>query len=409
MSHKTCSSIRLLSFAALGPFLFGYSTAIISGALLFLRTHFSPSLFQEGMMVSAVLLGALLGSTLAGKVADHIGRKRTILITAFLFIVGSIICTVTPTIELFILGRFICGAAVGLTSVITPLYLTEFAPVEKRGAFVSVNQFSVTVGILCAYLINYAFAFSANWRAMFALALVPAVIQFFGMFFLPESPAWNKGTLTRKKWKELWNPRLKKALIIGLGLNIFQQITGINVIIYYAPMIFQMAGFASVEGAIFASIGIGGINVIATLLSLWMLDKLGRVPLLLIGLSGMAISLFAVSWGFFTESLIIDRLAMVGLILYVACFAIGIGVTTALIISEIYPVQARAKAMSLATFSNWLFNFFVAFTFPYLFKALNAAGSFFLYGVICLFALLFVYYFVPETKGKTFDQIQSKL
>ena len=409
MSHKTCSSIRLLSFAALGSFLFGYTTAIISGALLFLKTQFSPTLFQEGLIVSGILLGALFGAISAGKVADTIGRKKAILITALLFILGTIICSLAQNIPIFISGRFIAGIAVGLTSVITPLYLTEFAPVNKRGAFVSVHQLSITVGILCAFLVNYAFAFSGNWRAMFALALVPSVVQFLGMLFLPESPAWKKGELKSKKWKELWTPRIKKALVIGLGLNIFQQITGINVVIYYAPLIFQMAEFASAKTAIFASIGIGAINVIATFLSLWMLDKLGRVPLLLIGLSGMAISLFVVSWGFFTESPLIDRLAMVGLISYVACFAIGIGVTTALIISEIYPVHVRAKAMSLATLSNWLFNFIVAFTFPYLFNAFNAAGSFCLYGAICLLALAFIYFYVPETKGKTFDQIQDLL
>ena len=399
------NNLRLF-IAVLGSFLFGYHTAIISGALLFLQSTMQLSLFEEGAIVSMILIGALLGSVAAGPIADKWGRKKTLLLSTLFYLAGTLILIFSPTVEMLIIGRFIAGVGLGLSSLITPLYLAEIAPTETRGRIVSLHQWAITIGIFVAYLINMAFAESGNWRAMFALALPPALGQFFGIFFLRETPIWIAKGHTGGGYKELFSPAMRPLLWIGLLLSLFQQITGINTIIYFAPKIFQIAGYSSAIVAIFATVLIGFVNILATLLSAWLMDRIGRRPLLLIGVSGMAISLFLLSFALFFRFPFVDPIAVVSLIIYVAFFAIGLGPVTWVVLSEIYSIHVRAKAMSLAVFLNWAANALVSFSFLDIVKGIGLSGAFLVYAIIGLLAIGFILKRIPETREKSIEEIQ---
>jgi SP family galactose:H+ symporter-like MFS transporter len=400
-------SIRSVLTASLGGFQFGYNTAIISGAILFLRKEFSLSSTLEGLVVSMILIGALLGASIAGMCADTWGRRKTLGLTAILFLVGALWSAYAPSISALLLGRSIQGIALGTVSLAAPLYLAEIAPAEKRGRYVSANQLAITIGILASYICNYAWASSQNWRSMLGFAAFPALLQLLGLFFISESPSWEKKKNT--SWKLLLTPRFRRPLFIGVFLSIFQQITGINAVIYFAPSIFQDAGFSSASGAILATVGIGIINVIATTFSLWLLDRVGRRPLLLWGLGGMVASLLILSSAFFIQSEVIDTIAIASLTAYVASFALGMGPVPWLIISEIYPLEIRGRAMSLATLANWFSNFLIAFTFLDLAATLTSGGVFLLFAATGAAAILFTWKFIPETKGLALEEIAKKI
>jgi len=392
--------------ASLGGFQFGYNTAVISGALLFLAREFSLSAGFEGFAVSVILLGALGGAYLGGFIANSWGRKKAIGLSTLFFLLGTALVAAASFAHFFILGRFVQGLGVGMISVVAPMYLAEIAPAKTRGLYVSCNQFAITIGILAAYGCNYAFAASGNWRMMFGAAFIPALLQLLALPFISESPSWTPKMPTQTaSWKELLKPAFRILLVIGVLLSVFQQITGINAVIYFAPSIFRDAGFATNAGAILATVGIGVINVLATVLALWLIDKAGRRPLLLIGLSGMVVSLLAIALAFFTNSPFVDRIAIFGLMAYVAFFAIGMGPIPWLILAEIYPLKIRGQAMSLAVFSNWLANYFVALTFLDIAKYLTTGGAFCIFAVFSLIALIFVFKRLPETKGKTLGSV----
>ena len=425
-------------FAGLGGLLFGYDTGVISGAILFVKEEFNLTPFQEGFVVSAVLLGAILGAAIAGVLTDRYGRRKTVLCASGLFIIGSLIMAMAPSIPWILTGRIINGVAIGVASMTVPLYISELAPPSIRGLCVSFNQLAITIGILLSYVVDYAFAGAGAWRWMLGLSAVPGVIQFFGMLFLPESPRWlirmGKVGPAEKALKlirhpeeisqeiteiqesfryeeghasELFKKTLIPALIAGVGLSIFQQITGINTVIYYAPTIFQYAHFASVQTAILATAGVGVVNVLLTVVALLLLDRWGRRPLLFLGLIGMFVSLGALGLYFEYPHAFGPWLPIVSLMLYVGSFAISLGPIAWLLISEIYPLKIRGTAMSIATMANWVFNFIVSLTFLSLLNTLGAANTFWLYGALCLVTLVFVYYCVPETKGKSLEEIEA--
>ena len=427
--------------AALSGFLFGYYTGIISGALIFQTPAFQLSIIEQGMVVSFILLGAILGALIAGFLADRFGRKRTMMITAVIFVIGAIIICLSDSLEMLLLGRLISGLGVGVVSVVTPLYLAEISPPHYRGTFVSGYQLAITLGILGSFIVNYFFADSGNWRGMFGIGIFPALLQGVSLFFVPESPAFLFGqgfdalaikTLSRLRkdtawrhqievmkggasshkkggWKILFSSKLRFCVLIGVVLSIFQQITGINTVIYYSPKIFEMAGFTTASIAILATLGIGIINVFATLFSVWLLDRVGRRILLLIGSLGMACSLGSLSIAFFSQSALIDQIALFSLMGYVVFFAIGLGPVTWVILSEIYPLKIRGKAMTLATFANWGCNYFVALTFLDLIHWIGAHGVFLLYALASLASFWFIFRFIPETKGKSLEEIELKL
>jgi MFS transporter, SP family, galactose:H+ symporter len=428
--------------AALGGLLFGYDTGVISGAELFFRNEFALSTFALEIIVSGVLAGAAIGALTGGRLADLFGRRKLLIATAIIFGLGAILCAVATSAFILAIGRIIVGFGIGLSSSGVPVYISEVAPANARGWQVSLFQLAITVGILLAYLVDYAFARIQGWRWMFGISIVPAAIFGISMFFLPESPRWLlrrgerenalamlarvRGTsdihgeiqeieesLTRApesgRFSDLFAPSIRPALIVGIGLAIFQQITGINTVIYYAPLIIQSAGISSASGAILATAGIGVVNVLATFLSMWLIDRKGRRPLLLVGIAGMAMTLMMLGFVFrmSNQSAGMAWLAVISLMAYVGSFAISLGPIFWLLISEIYPLKIRNSAEGIAAAFNWGANLLITLTFLTLVEKVGPTGTFWLYGVSAIAAGLFSYYYVPETKGRSLEEIEG--
>ena len=429
--------------AAIGGVLFGFDTGVISGALLFIKQQWTLSATSQEFVVSAVLIGAMIGAALSGRIADSFGRKRTIIVTACIFAVGSIAAALAKSVEMLIMSRVIIGVAIGIASFCVPLYISEVAPAKQRGALVSLNQLAITIGIFVSYFIDDIFAgVSSGWRYMFLAGALPALFLGIGMIFLPRTPRWLmikgkedearrvltsmgttddidadirdiKRSLGEEKsagWKELLVPWLRMPLFIGIGIMFFQQITGINTVIYYAPTIFQMAGFKSNVVAIAATAGVGALNVIMTVVAIFLIDKIGRKPLLSIGLAGMIVALGILGLAFKEQAVLGDALKWVSigsLLLYIASFAISLGPVAWLIVAEIYPLKIRGLAMSIATFSNWGFNFIVAGTFLTIVQKLGASTAFWIYAVLSILGWIFCYFYVPETKGHKLEDIEE--
>ncbi|MGQ3412993.1 sugar porter family MFS transporter [Natrinema sp. LN54] len=457
------------ALAALNGLLFGFDTGVISGAMLYIRntfeltTVFGVSMnasFVEGIVVSGAMIGAIVGAALGGRLADRLGRRRLILVGAGIFFVGSFIMAIAPTVEILIIGRIVDGIGVGFASVVGPLYISEISPPKIRGSLVSLNQLTITSGILIAYLVNYAFssaqlwrwvglgtvpeevfASGGGWRWMLGLGMVPATVLFLGMLFMPESPRWlyehgresdarevltttrveshvedelreikqtvrtESGTL-----QDLFEPWVQPMLIVGVGLAAFQQVTGINTVMYYAPTILESTGFAD-TASILATVGIGAVNVVMTVVAVFLMDRSGRRPLLLTGLAGMTVMLAVLGVVFYLPGLsgAIGWVATGSLMLYVAFFAIGLGPVFWLMISEIYPMEVRGTAMGVVTVVNWAGNLIVSLTFLRLVDGIGQTGTFWLYGVLSLFALVFCYRLVPETKGRSLEEIEADL
>jgi sugar porter (SP) family MFS transporter len=426
--------------AALAGLLFGFDTGVISGAILFIKGAFGLSPFAEELLVSGALVGAVGGSTLSGRLTDILGRKRAILITAAIFTVGSILCAVAGTIPVLIVGRLAVGVAIGVASYTAPLYISEMAPPKLRGALVTLNQLAITSGILLAYVVDAVFAPSDGWRLMFAFGAIPAIVLGLGIAALPESPRWlllhrRKAeaikVLTRirgtqdvtaevndilehtdpghGRLADLFSPIVRPVLFCGVALAVIQQITGINTVIYYAPTIFQAAGFHSNETAIIATAGVGLVNVLMTVVSIPLIDRVGRRPLLLISLSGMALSLAALGLGFAIGGEALKWIGVLSLAVYIAAFAIGLGPVFWLLISEIYPLNVRGQAASIATMANWLSNFVVSLTFLSLLNALGSVWTFLLYAALSGVGVWFCVRFVPETRGVPLEWIERDL
>jgi SP family galactose:H+ symporter-like MFS transporter len=428
------------AISALGGMLFGYDIGVISGAILFVKKEFSLSLGMEEVVVSSVLLGSLIGAAIGGILADRLGRRKLLIVTAVVFGMGAIGAALSTSIVILVIARIIAGAAIGIASFVAPLYISEIAPVEIRGKLVSVNQVAITSGIVISYCIDYAFAGSGSWRWMFALAAVPAAAFGIGLLFIPNSPRWlvamgseNKAREVLKeirepeqveaelkdigsslsqqkgKWSELLTPLLRPAMIVGIGLAIAQQITGINTVIYYAPTIFKFAGLSSASVAILASVGVGIINVIFTVIAMQLIDRVGRRPLLLVSLAGMALSLCILGLAFKLPQLsgYLGWIAVISLMVYVGSFALGLGPVFWLILSEIYPLRIRGRAMSIGTITNWGANLIVALSFLSLTQVIGKASTFWLFGVISIGSWVFAYFLVPETKGRTLEEIEA--
>jgi sugar porter (SP) family MFS transporter len=433
------------TITALGGLLFGYDTGVISGALLFIAKDFPGlSSTQKELLTSILLIGAMVGALVAGRVADTIGRRRTVLITAAVFVIGVLLAAFSPSYGVLLVARVIIGLSVGSASMVVPLYIGETAPPKIRGALVSFNQLAITVGILVSYLVDYGLSSSENWRLMFGLAVIPAVLMFAGMWFQHESPHWlvtrgrddeAREILTQIRedadidaeiqevhditaqesegsYRQLLSPAIRPMLTIGVALAVFQQVTGINTIIYYAPTLLNQAGFGS-RAALLANVGNGVVNVALTVVAIWLLDRTGRRPLLLIGTAGMAIGMFVVAITFVAGG---DSLhgagavvAIAGLLLYTASFAVGLGPVFWLMISEIYPLSIRGRAMSIATIFNWGANFVVTVSFLTLLSAIGNDGTFFLFGGLTVLALLYFWREVPETKDRSLAEIERDI
>jgi sugar porter (SP) family MFS transporter len=428
------------AISALGGMLFGYDIGVISGAILFIKKDFSLSAGLEEIVVSSVLLGSLAGAVGGGILADRLGRRKLLIVTAAVFGLGAIGAALAPGTAWLIIARVVAGAAIGVASFVAPLYISEIAPVDIRGKLVSINQVALTSGIVFSYLIDYAFAGSQAWRWMFAMAVIPAAAFGIGLVFIPDSPRWLAGrghleqaravlkrirppnkveaemsdiqhSVAQQKgnWSELLSPLLRSAMIVGIGLAIAQQITGINTVIYYAPTIFKFAGFSSASVAILASVGVGIVNVVFTLVAMQLIDRVGRRPLLLVSLAGMALSLIVLGLAFSLPQLSGSKgwIAVASLMAYVGSFAVGLGPVFWLILSEIYPLRIRGRAMSVGTAANWGANLIVALSFLTLTQVMGKAATFGLYGAVSIGGWLFAFFLVPETKGKTLEQIEA--
>jgi len=435
-------------FGALGGLLFGYDTGVISGALLFIPNSFKLTPFLQGAIVAGLLLGAMIGAAFAGRMADHLGRRRLIMIAAVVFTVGSLLAALAPTIGVLVAARVIIGLAVGSAALVVPLYLSEIAPTEVRGAIASLNQLMIVSGILVAFIVNAILASSGDWRLMLGLAAVPSVVLFVGMLFMPETPRYlvhageedtahqvledlpgderprerieeirevdseeQKETGLRGLLQAKW---VRPALLVATGLAVFQQLVGINTIIYYAPTTLTNVGFTKTS-AIYANLIIGVINVGMTVLAIKLIDKVGRKPMLFAGVAGMVLSLVVLG-----VSLSVmptphhpgDPAAVITLVClatFIASFAATWGPVVWVMIPEVLPLSVRGTAMGVAVFGNWAANFAVAQTFPPLLKALGPGPVFLGYAGLGVLAGLFVMAFVAETKGRSLEEIEADL
>jgi sugar porter (SP) family MFS transporter len=419
--------------------LFGYDTGVISGALLFLRQSFALNATTQEIAVSSVLVGAMIGSLLAGRLNDAIGRKKTLRLLALIFTVGALLTALSPNLVFFLVCRVIVGLGIGAAASVVPVYISEIAPSQLRGTLVTFNQLAITLGIAVSYWVDLAFAHAGlEWRPMFATAAIPGIALFVGMLICPETPRWlaSKGrwgvareviehikgeqleqeladirhSLSEARQqmgiRELFTPRLRAALMVGVGLAVFQQLVGINTVIYYAPTIFQQAGFASASSAILATSVVGVVNVLATIVAILLVDRLGRRILLLGGSMLMVLALVMLGFIFALHTSHIGSLTLIALIIYILAFALSFGPVFWLMSAEIFPTRVRAAGASISSFANWAANFLVSITFLSLIGALGAPATFWLFAFFGVLAFLFSWKFVPETKGRSLEQIE---
>jgi sugar porter (SP) family MFS transporter len=434
-------------FGALGGVLFGYDTGVISGALLFIPNDFKLSPFLQGAIVAGLLLGAMIGAAFAGRLSDQWGRRRLIIIAAIVFTGGALLAAFAPTVAVLVLARFILGLAVGSAALVVPLYLAEIAPTEIRGAIASLNQMMIVVGILIAFIVNAALASSGDWRLMVGLAAVPGAVLLIGMLFMPETPRYlvHAGEedsarevleelpgderpeerieeireveheeeetgirgLLRAKW-------VRPALIVATGLAVFQQLVGINTIIYFAPTTLTNVGFAKTS-AIYANLIIGAINVLMTIIAIKIIDRVGRKPMLFAGVAGMVASMLVL--GISLSALPTPHhpgdpaavITLVCLATFIASFAATWGPVVWVMIPEVLPLSVRGTAMGVAVFGNWAANFAVSQTFPPLLSALGPGPVFLGYAVLGIISGVFVKALVTETKGRSLEEIEADL
>jgi sugar porter (SP) family MFS transporter len=447
---KWLRGVAVVTFLA--GLLFGYDQGVISGALPLITAQLDLSTFEAEIITSWVTLGALFGALVAGGIADRVGRRWTAIIAGTLFAIGALLEALAPGAAILTLGRLVTGLGVGFASVAAPLYAAELAPRSLRGTFVSTYQLAITFGILLAYLADDLLTRSEAWRLMFGLAVIPGVLLIIGFWVMPESARWllkmGRRALARETlvkveapedidvslaaleselaveaaegqatWAEVATRALRRPLIIGVGLAILQQVTGINAIIYYANEIFASAGFTTAQEQAKATLwAVGVVNFLATFIAVAWIDRFGRRPLLFSGLVGMGLSLLVVAFSFSALRSTPDSptsvttggiVTLVALVVFIASFAFSMGPVVWTIISEIYPNRVRGRAIAVATAFNWLAAFLVAQFFLSFVDAIGEAATFLIFAIMCAVSFVFVARFVPETKGRSLEEIQA--
>jgi SP family xylose:H+ symportor-like MFS transporter len=435
--------------AALGGLLFGYDTGVINGAIGPLKEHFILNAKWEGWATGCALIGCALGAACAGVLSDWLGRKKVLIISAILFLISAIGTALPKDITTFIIFRIIGGLGVGAASMSSPMYIAEISPARIRGRMVSVNQFAIVSGFLVVYFVNYFIALQGDtmwnqetgWRWMFGSESIPAVLLLVLLFFVPESPRWLtkqnrsdealdilsrvdgseyaktelleiKDAIAHESGsiKQLFQPGMKIVLVIGIVLAVLQQVTGINVFLYFGTEIFKKLG-SETNAALLQTIVVGAVNMSFTIIAIWTVDKLGRKPLMMIGSAGMGLSLFGMGlMAYFQKT---DLSVLLFILGYIACFALSVGPVTWVILSEIFPTRIRGRAMAIATVCLWIANYIVSQTFPmmdensWLLDKFHHAFPFWVYGVFCVVLITFVWRYVPETKAKTLEEIEK--
>ena len=438
--------IIIAAIASTGGLLFGFDTGVISGAIPFLQQDFGLKDSQIENITAFGLIGAVLGALIGGRISDILGRKKVIISAAIVFITGALWSGISLNPTQLLISRFYIGIAIGISSFVVPLYIAEISPTKMRGTLVFLFQFMITVGILASYLSDSAFANDTNyesWRPMFYIGVIPASILLIGAFYLPETPRWlmkkGKEEESRKiletieeedqvesifkemkddickdsgktSWKIIFKPWLKNSLIIAVGIMFFQQFVGINTVVYYSPKIFLKAGFEGNEAAIWASVSVGIINVLFTVLSIYLVDKIGRRKLYFIGLSGIIISLICMGLFIIPPDVHASNykwFLVISMLSYVGFFTLSIGPLGWLLISEVFPLKVRGLGSSIGSLSNWGFNALVVWSFFKLTRIIGDAEVFWLFALIGLFGLLWGYYYIPETKGVSLEEIEE--
>ena len=444
--------------AAIGGILFGYDTAVISGTISSVSGQFSLDTIQQGWYVGCALVGSIIGVLFAGTLSDSIGRKKTMLIAATLFCLSAIFCAASAGFVQLVCFRIIGGMGIGIVSIVSPVYISEVSPADRRGTMVSLYQLAVTIGFLAAYIVNFWIQDAAQsaqyssgwcrhvmqdemWRGMLGSMTVPAIMYFIVIFFIPESPRWlivkgeggkASAILTRiysdraaaetqmsetkasiegetvSEWKALLQPGILKAVIIGSAIAILGQFMGVNAVLYYGPEIFNDAGLSSGD-SMFSQVLVGAVNMLTTVIAVFIIDKVGRKQLIYWGVSGMILSLIMIglyflcgeAWGLGNGFLLSFFL------FYVFCCAISISAVVFVLLSEMYPNSVRGRAMSVAGLALWIGTYLIGQLTPWLLENLTPAGTFFLFAAMCVPYILIMWKAVPETTGKTLEEIEE--
>lgn len=432
---------KLIFFiGALGGLLYGYDMGVISGALLYLKNDIPLTPSMQGLVVASMLFGAIFGSGFSGPLSEKLGRRRLVFIISIIFIVGTLVLALAPTVEIVVLGRFIIGLAVGGSTAIVPVYLSELAPTDARGSLSSLNQLMITIGILSSFLVNYALSPFDAWRWMLGLAVVPSFILMIGVIFMPESPRWlleKRGekaardvmkltypdheidieianmkkisSISESTWDVLKSPWLRTTIIIGSVFALLQQLIGINAIIHYAPTIFHKAGLGD-SASILSTVGIGVVNVLVTIVAILIIDKIDRKKLLMMGNLGMVFSLLAMSlliWLLGVDASV--WIIIVCLALFIVFFGLSWGPVLWVMLPELFPMRARGAATGIAALVLSIGSLLVAYLFPIISSVLNVQQVFLIFAVIGIIAFFFVMKFLPETRGRSLEQIEADL
>lgn len=434
----------LAGVAAIAGLLFGYDEGVIAVASPSLVRDFPMSALVGGFITAAVPLGALLGAMLAGRLTDRFGRRRVLIIAASLFSVGALAAASVTAVWMLAVARAVLGLAIGVAAVVAPLYIAEAASLRNRGSLVSAYQLAITAGIVLSYLTGLVVGGAGSWRVMFGLGMVPGIAFLIGLLFLPESPRWlvlrarEPDAAASLRWLRgasadveseiaaihatvaeerhsaahrpgLLAPWVRPALIVGTVLYFLQQLSGINAVIYYAPTIFRHAGLGDEGTQVMATIGVGLVNFLVTILAMTLIDRWGRRPLLIMGFAGTAATLLLIAVAVLKPEVFPSWVVVVALFFYIASFAISLGPLPHLMMSEVFPLNVRGPGMGAASVTNWGFNFLVVFLFPVMLGTIGLSGTFTLFAAVCIGGLFFTMIKVPETRGISLEEIEAHL
>ena len=425
MEKVSARIVFLAVVAAIGGILFGYDTAVISGTTEVVKTQFGLSTGGEGWYVGCALIGSIIGVLVAGMLSDFLGRKKTMIISALLFSISAIGCAVCADFSQLVIFRIIGGLGIGIVSIVSPIYISEVSPAEVRGTMVSLYQLFITIGFLLAYLMNFLILRGASldttdtnlgsamfnqeyWRGMLGCEAIPDLLFLLLIFFIPESPRWLavRGERQDKKeeWKYLREPGILRAVLIGSAVAILGQFMGVNAVLYYGPKIFSDAGF---EDPLFSTVLVGVVNMVTTVIALLIIDKVGRKQLVWWGVGGMIVCLLMIGLYFLPFTSLPTGFMLTFFLLYVFCTAISISAVVFVLLSEMYPNRVRGLAMSIAGFALWIGTYLIGQLTPWMLENLTPAGTFFLFAFMCVPYLIIMYKCVPDTTGKTLEEIEA--
>ncbi len=426
MTQKVSAKVVFIAIvAALGGILFGYDTAVISGTTEIVKTQFGLSTGGEGWYVGCALIGSIAGVLIAGMLSDFLGRKKTMLISALLFSVSAIGCAVCGNFTQLVIYRIIGGFGIGIVSIVSPVYISEVSPAHVRGTMVSLYQLFITIGFLLAYLMNFLILKQAAldsadpqlgtrmfnneyWRGMLGCEAIPDLLFLLLIFFIPESPRWLEVRGQRQDNSEAWKAMREKgilvAVLVGSAIAILGQFMGVNAVLYYGPKIFADAGF---EDPLFSTVLVGVVNMLTTVIALAIIDKVGRKQLVWWGVGGMIVCLLMIGLYFLPFTHLPNWFMLTFFLLYVFCTAISISAVVFVLLSEMYPNRVRGLAMSIAGLALWVGTYLIGQLTPWMLENLTPAGTFFLFAFMCLPYLWIMYKYVPDTTGKTLEEIEQ--